>query len=199
MGSCAPDSMIGFGTHLGPAPPCPCCAPIRRWSTGGSAPPSSTSASPERGPGLRGPGRCRRAGRRRVRPGLQRLYDAPYTVTPRINHVGMRVAGPVPRRSVSGEVLSRGVPVGAIEAPTGDELLVLMRGRGSRRVSGARGRHLARPGRRGAAQTRAGDPLPPDDRLRRHRRVPGAAAAAGPCRAACAHGVRGARVTTVPP
>jgi allophanate hydrolase subunit 2 len=51
-------------------------------------------------------------------------------VSPQSNHVGLRLGGDVPRRSVSGEVLSRGVPVGAVEVPTGDQLLVLMRGRG---------------------------------------------------------------------
>ncbi|GAA3569167.1 biotin-dependent carboxyltransferase family protein [Amycolatopsis ultiminotia] len=61
---------------------------------------------------------------------LEMLFTSRYSVTPRINHVGLRVAGPVPQRPVSGEVLSRGVPVGAIEAPAGDELLVLLRGRG---------------------------------------------------------------------
>jgi allophanate hydrolase subunit 2 len=38
--------------------------------------------------------------------------------------------GDVPRRVATGEVLSRGVPVGAVEVPAGDELLVLHRGRG---------------------------------------------------------------------
>lgn len=61
-----------------------------------------------------------------------RLYDTPFTVSPQSNHIGLRLRTdtPLPRRTTSGEVLSRGVPVGAVEVPTGDELLVLHRGRG---------------------------------------------------------------------
>lgn len=131
MGSCAPDSMIEFGTQV----------------TSGTVLPLFRSHPPlvnrRFGATVFDFGIPRDVGRvssvldvidgpdaAEFGPGLQRLYDSPYTVTPRINHVGMRVAGHVPRRTVAGEVLSRGVPVGAIEAPTGDELLVLMRGRG---------------------------------------------------------------------
>jgi biotin-dependent carboxylase-like uncharacterized protein len=60
----------------------------------------------------------------------RRLFDAPFTVTPRSNHIGLRLQGEVPRRVTKGEVLSRGVPIGAVEVPAGDELLVLHRGRG---------------------------------------------------------------------
>ncbi|MFD7088731.1 MULTISPECIES: biotin-dependent carboxyltransferase family protein [unclassified Streptomyces] len=59
-----------------------------------------------------------------------RLFDAPFTVSPRSNHIGLRLGGEVPRRVTQGEVLSRGVPIGAVEVPAGDELLVLHRGRG---------------------------------------------------------------------
>ncbi|MFC8571708.1 biotin-dependent carboxyltransferase family protein [Streptomyces sp. NPDC057245] len=131
MGSCAPDSMIGFGTRVEAGS----ALALRR--------PHPPLVNGRFGATVFDFGLPRDVGRvssaldvidgpdaAEFGPGLQRLYDSPYTVTPRINHVGMRVAGPVPRRSVNGEVLSRGVPVGAIEAPTGDELLVLMRGRG---------------------------------------------------------------------
>ncbi|KOU70057.1 allophanate hydrolase [Streptomyces sp. MMG1533] len=60
----------------------------------------------------------------------RRLFDAPFTVNPRSNHIGLRLQGEVPRRITKGEVLSRGVPIGAVEVPAGDELLVLHRGRG---------------------------------------------------------------------
>jgi biotin-dependent carboxylase-like uncharacterized protein len=53
-----------------------------------------------------------------------------YAVLPESNHIGLRLAGRVPSRSSSAEVLSRGVPVGAVEAPPGEELIVLHRGRG---------------------------------------------------------------------
>lgn len=60
-----------------------------------------------------------------------RIFETAYTVGPASNHIGLRLGdGPLPERSTSGEVLSRGVPVGAVEAPPGDELLVLHRGRG---------------------------------------------------------------------
>ncbi|MDW6061475.1 biotin-dependent carboxyltransferase family protein [Streptomyces sp. FXJ1.4098] len=59
-----------------------------------------------------------------------RLFRSEFTVSPRSNHIGLRMTGDVPRRVARGEVLSRGVPVGAVEVPAGDELLVLHRGRG---------------------------------------------------------------------
>lgn len=58
------------------------------------------------------------------------LFTGEFTVTPRSNHIGLRLTGPLPKRTATGEVLSRGVPVGAVEVPAGDELLVLHRGRG---------------------------------------------------------------------
>jgi allophanate hydrolase subunit 2 len=59
-----------------------------------------------------------------------RLYAGEYLVSPRSNHVGLRLSGDLPRRERIGEVLSRGVPVGAIEVPSTEGLLVLHRGRG---------------------------------------------------------------------
>ncbi len=59
-----------------------------------------------------------------------RLFEEPYVVGTASNHIGLRLAGRMPQRRVEGEVLSRGVPVGAVEAPPGHELLVLHRGRG---------------------------------------------------------------------
>jgi 5-oxoprolinase (ATP-hydrolysing) subunit C len=60
----------------------------------------------------------------------ERLFRNEFTVTPQSNHIGLRMSGDVPRRVATGEMLSRGVPVGAVEVPTGDELPVLHRGRG---------------------------------------------------------------------
>lgn len=52
----------------------------------------------------------------------------------RLTHVGLRLDTPEgaepPRRTSSDEILSRGVPIGAVEVPAGRELLVLHRGRG---------------------------------------------------------------------
>ncbi|MEV4989266.1 biotin-dependent carboxyltransferase family protein [Pseudarthrobacter sp. LMD1-1-1.1] len=58
------------------------------------------------------------------------LFTTEYTVSPRSNHIGLRLGGALPERQLTSEVLSRGVPVGAIEVPSRDELLVLHRGRG---------------------------------------------------------------------
>lgn len=59
-----------------------------------------------------------------------RLFEGPYTVTARSNHIGLRMTGALPVRTSTEEVVSRGVPIGAVEVPPGDELLVLHRGRG---------------------------------------------------------------------
>jgi biotin-dependent carboxylase-like uncharacterized protein len=58
------------------------------------------------------------------------LFTTEYTVSPRSNHIGLRLGGALPERQLTTEVLSRGVPVGAIEVPSREELLVLHRGRG---------------------------------------------------------------------
>lgn len=55
--------------------------------------------------------------------------DGTYTVRPDSDAVGLRLAGPVPRRAASTELLSKGVPAGAVEVPPSEELLVLQRGR----------------------------------------------------------------------
>jgi biotin-dependent carboxylase-like uncharacterized protein len=57
------------------------------------------------------------------------LLAADYTVSPTSNHIGLRLCGPPPARTGPPEVLSRGVPVGAVEVPPADELIVLLRGR----------------------------------------------------------------------
>ena len=48
----------------------------------------------------------------------------------RSNHIGLRLGGALPERQSTAEVLSRGVPVGAVEVPSREEVLVLHRGRG---------------------------------------------------------------------
>jgi biotin-dependent carboxylase-like uncharacterized protein len=61
-----------------------------------------------------------------------RLDDVPapgFTVTEQSDAVGLRLDGPAPRRTVTTEILSHGVPVGAVEAPPGGGLIVLLRGR----------------------------------------------------------------------
>lgn len=52
-----------------------------------------------------------------------------YEVSPQSDGIGLRLLGPTPQRSGSSEILSRGVPVGAIEVPPAGGLLLLLRGR----------------------------------------------------------------------
>lgn len=44
------------------------------------------------------------------------------------DHIGLRLRGPAPARLGSGELLSRGVPAGAVEVTPAGELVVLLRG-----------------------------------------------------------------------
>lgn len=131
LGSCAPDTVVGFGLKL----------------TDGSRLPTEASVAPVVQPYFDLP---------LFRLGLpvpvfntsqvidvtdgpdvdefgataDLLYASSYTVSPRSNHIGLRLGGSLPERQTSAEVLSRGVPVGAIEVPSREELLVLHRGRG---------------------------------------------------------------------
>jgi biotin-dependent carboxylase-like uncharacterized protein len=53
----------------------------------------------------------------------------PWQVSPRSDQVGLRAEGPTPARSATNEILSRGVPVGAVQVPPSGGLLVLLYGR----------------------------------------------------------------------
>lgn len=60
-----------------------------------------------------------------------RLFNGSFKVGEQSNHVGLRLQGErIPVRNVTGEKISRAVPIGAVEIPAGDELLILHRGRG---------------------------------------------------------------------
>lgn len=52
-----------------------------------------------------------------------------FTIGAQSDHAGIRMEGTSPTRSRNSEILSRGVPVGAIEAPPAGDLIVLLRGR----------------------------------------------------------------------
>jgi biotin-dependent carboxylase-like uncharacterized protein len=52
-----------------------------------------------------------------------------FEVLPQSDHVGMRLRGSGLDLDVAGEILSRGVPIGAIEVPPSGELIILLRGR----------------------------------------------------------------------
>lgn len=59
-------------------------------------------------------------------PGIEQLLsDATYTVKPQSDHVGVRLAGPV-RHPQGPEIVSHGVPIGAIEIPHGDDELIVL-------------------------------------------------------------------------
>lgn len=61
-------------------------------------------------------------------PGIRELLaESTYTVNNRSDHVGIRLDGPVLHPPHVGEILSHGVPIGAIEIPHSDELIVLGR------------------------------------------------------------------------
>lgn len=128
LGSCAPDTILGFGHALsdGDELAVGSCSPIDhpvfRHPVFRLRPPVPRFGEPWTVDVTDGPDVAEfDAGP---------LYAGSFTVTPRSNHIGLRLTGPLPRRLATGEVLSRGVPVGAVEVPAGDELLVLHRGRG---------------------------------------------------------------------
>lgn len=129
LGSCAPDSVLGFGGRLVAGQRIPLCRgtpPIVNEHFGAelyrlNVPPrpDATTVDATDGPDVVD-----------FADTAARLYGEPYVVSPTSNHIGLRMTGVLPERQVQGEVLSRGVPVGAVEVPPGTELLVLHRGRG---------------------------------------------------------------------
>lgn len=61
-------------------------------------------------------------------PGIRDLIaESSYLVTGRSDHVGLRLTGPVLHPEVETEIVSHGVPIGALEIPHADELIVLGR------------------------------------------------------------------------
>lgn len=61
-------------------------------------------------------------------PGIRDLLaESTYIVDTRSDHVGIRLDGPVLHPPQPGEILSHGVPIGAVEVPHSDELIVLGR------------------------------------------------------------------------
>jgi allophanate hydrolase subunit 2 len=61
-------------------------------------------------------------------PGIRKVIEeATYVVTARSNHVGLRLDGPVRHPETDTEIVSHGVPVGALQIPHADELIVLGR------------------------------------------------------------------------
>lgn len=64
----------------------------------------------------------------RLKAGVAGLAGA-FTVLPQSDHVGMRLSGVDLELVAAGEILSRGVPIGAIEVTPSGELIILLRGR----------------------------------------------------------------------
>jgi len=63
-------------------------------------------------------------------PGIRNLLQrGTYTVGARSDHVGLRLEGPVAHPDSTDEIISHGVPIGAVEIPHSDELIVLGRAR----------------------------------------------------------------------
>nr|WP_296765927.1 allophanate hydrolase [Rhodococcus sp. (in: high G+C Gram-positive bacteria)] len=135
MGSCAPDSVLGFGRVLGRDDEVQVdvdCPPIRHpyfdipvFRLGAPRPAfGDTWLVPVTdGPDLADFGGT-----------AARLFDREFVVGHSSNHIGLRLSSSdglaLPTRVATSEVLSRGVPIGAVEIPAGNELLVLHRGRG---------------------------------------------------------------------
>ncbi len=135
LGSCAPDSVLGFS------------GPLRRGDCLAVEPgPLRIDQCPHRNAGG---ARCRAAqrfaehwripvtdgpDRDQFGASAARLHEGTFVIGDTSNHIGLRLraaaGAAVPVRERSDEVLSRGVPIGAVEVPAGDELLVLHRGRG---------------------------------------------------------------------
>jgi biotin-dependent carboxylase-like uncharacterized protein len=135
LGSCAPDTVLGFGVALAPGATVTVdvdCPPVvQPWF---DIPFFRLGARPHRYSGLWDVDLTDGPDAAEFGATAGRLTDADYTVGLRSNHIGLRLGrtdgGPLPRREVATEVLSRGVPIGAVEVPDGDEILVLHRGRG---------------------------------------------------------------------
>jgi biotin-dependent carboxylase-like uncharacterized protein len=131
LGSVAPDSMIGFGTRLIAGLDLPQLVeapelgnphlrvPLIHLGRSGPTVPTEPVIDVTDGPD-----------RDEFGASAEKLFTAQFIVEPRSNHVGLRLTGVTPQRERAGEVLSRGVPVGAVEVPSDSQLLVLHRGRG---------------------------------------------------------------------
>lgn len=127
LGSVAPDRMLGVGQHLAARDRLAVADWLRGWQHPHFAPALFHLGAPR--PTWNGPTIVDvTAG-----PELGE-YDAaplrgPWTVSEQSDAVGLRTGGATPTRAGSAEILSRGVPVGAVEVPPGGGLLLLLHGR----------------------------------------------------------------------
>lgn len=65
----------------------------------------------------------------RVEGMAEAITGGAFAVDARSDHVGVRLTGRLPAARPTGEILSHGVAIGAVELPPADELIVLQRGR----------------------------------------------------------------------
>lgn len=130
LGSCAPDSLLGIGQPLTPGTHLqvdtryqPFDHPVFRHPVFLFDPPVTRFGRHWTVPVTAGPDLGD------FDDALAQLSQTVYIVGNRSDHIGLRLEGPVPQRNATGEILSRGVPIGAIEAPPANGLLLLQRGR----------------------------------------------------------------------
>jgi allophanate hydrolase subunit 2 len=130
LGSCAPDPMLGAGGSLTAGarldidstyqsfkhPYLP--QPLFRFGTIDRTVGAAVTIDVIRGPHAD-----------QFHDGADVLASNQYIVCADSNHVGLRLQGPAPARNRRDELLSRGVPLGAVEIPPSEELIVLLRGR----------------------------------------------------------------------
>lgn len=136
LGSCAPDSVLGFGRQLGAGDDIAVDVdgpmidhphiriPLFRLGARRPAFTGSWTIDATDGPDVDEFGAT-----------AERLFDTVFVIGGNSNHIGLRLTptdpeSAVPQRERRTETLSRGVPIGAVEVPAGRELLVLHRGRG---------------------------------------------------------------------
>ena len=127
LGSVSPDPMLGIGLRLGRGDrleltTCACGfhhphygLPLFRLGARRATWPSTAVVEVTPGPELE--------------EFEEHALRGPWQVSPQSDQVGLRAEGPTPRRSSDAEILSRGVPVGAVEVPPSGGLLVLLYGR----------------------------------------------------------------------
>lgn len=129
LGSAAPDSRMGFGQVIAPGACVLLETEFRGFQRGHFGHPLFRLPVPAL-PFEEGPWVIDVVESRRIDsiPGIRDVIEeSSYVVTDRSNHVGLRLAGPVRHPETDTEIVSHGVPIGALEIPHADELIVLGR------------------------------------------------------------------------
>jgi biotin-dependent carboxylase-like uncharacterized protein len=131
LGSAAPDARMGFGQQVRAGDRLNVSSPFRVFvrpddaaaGFGEIVDAPDFAPDPWRIPIVEGPEVDRVPGIREL------LTSSHYTVKPQSDHIGLRLDGPVLHSAEAGEIVSHGVPIGAVEIPPSDELIVLGRAR----------------------------------------------------------------------